>query len=179
MLSRNTLSSRLALCGMLLGLSVLLGQISTINVAIGPITGLKVGLGQIPIVFISIVLGPVFGAAAGFAGDLIRTMLGNGGAYNPAFGIVAALLSAVPGIFFHKAKGIPPLRKLYTVLLLDQLLCSLVLNTMLIHWMYGVPLLALLPTRLVWFVIDPVVLSVSNYALLHLAKRTGVIQYAE
>lgn len=177
MLVKNSLHQRLAISGTMLAISIVLGYFTS-QFKIGDTVVLKIGLAQLPIFFLSIVVGPKYGATAGFVGDFIRALLSSAGAYNPFFGLTAALAAALPGLFFHRKAARPALVKLYLVLLANQLLCSLLLNTLLIHWFYGTPLLLLLSTRVLAAVADPIILSLGCYGLLRLAEKNRFISFS-
>lgn len=61
----------LTLDGLMIGLSVVLTRLMSLNVPIGGGLGARIGLGHLPIVFTGIVAGPVSGLLVGAAADLV------------------------------------------------------------------------------------------------------------
>lgn len=177
MLKKNSLSHRLSLCGLMLAMSIVIGQLFTFEIQLGPITGLKLGIAQVPIVFISAALGPVYGAFAGLADDLIRTLLSGSGAYNPIIGIFSALFYVLPGIALHSDKRRPSFFAVAASLFLSQFFFSFLAKTWTIHWFYGVALEALLPLRLVALFVTPTVLTLLLVPLLRFAENIQLLYY--
>lgn len=115
-------------------------------------TGLKVveiSLTPIPVMLAGMMFGPLAGGLVGFAADTAGFFLGMPtGAYNPAFSVTMALFGVIAGLFYMKSQK-NTIWRVTLAVVTAQLVCSVVLNTLLIWLFYGVPLQALLPTRLV------------------------------
>jgi|AGTN01.2.fsa_nt_gi Putative regulator of cell autolysis len=115
-------------------------------------TGVKtveISLTPIPVMLAGILFGPVAGALVGFVADTAGFFMGaQVGAYNPAFSLTMALFGVIAGLFYLKSRK----NTIWRVTLASaaaQVVCSVVLNTLFVWQFYGVPLQALLPTRLV------------------------------
>jgi ECF transporter S component (folate family) len=61
----------LTLDGLMIGLSIVLTRLMSLNVPIGGGLGARIGLGHLPIVFTGIVAGPLSGFLVGAAADLV------------------------------------------------------------------------------------------------------------
>ena len=61
----------LTLDGLMIGLSIVLTRLMSLNVPIGGVIGVRIGLGHLPIVFTGIVAGPLSGLLVGAAADLV------------------------------------------------------------------------------------------------------------
>lgn len=61
----------LTLDGLMIGLSIVLTRLMSLNVPIGGGIGARIGLGHLPIVFTGIVAGPLSGLLVGAAADLV------------------------------------------------------------------------------------------------------------
>lgn len=177
MLKNPSSTRKLTLAAMLLAVSVVLSQFFRIELPIGGITGLKIGLAQLPVLFGSIVLGPTYGLLLAVASDFFSVLMSSSGAYQPLFAVTAAIFGFLPGLFLHRRPARPGFIRLFIVLLLTQMVTSAALNTLLIHVLYGVPLLSLLVTRLPAAVIDSIVLSALCSMLLYLGERYKFIVY--
>ncbi|MFI3201464.1 MAG: folate family ECF transporter S component [Eubacteriales bacterium] len=112
-------------------------SISTYNV--------KIGFSFVPIFMCAILLGPVKTGIVGALADIIGANLFPIGTYFPGFTFTSFLMGVTWGIFVHKKQKFP---QLAMAILVNQLLFSLVLNTIWIHILYGSPIKALLITRI-------------------------------
>ena len=100
----------------------------------------------LPVMLAGIYFGPLFGGIVGFVAEGASFFMMPVGAYNPAFSLVMALIGIIAGLFYLKSKK-TGIWKTLSMVLLTQLLCSGVLSTFLVHVFYGVPWIALLPSR--------------------------------
>jgi len=115
-------------------------------------TGFKtveVSLTPIPVMLAGIFFGPLAGGIVGFVSDTAGFFLGvQHSAYNPVFSITMALFGVIAGLFYLRSKK-NSIWKVTALSATAQIVCSVVLNTLAIWLFYGVPLMVLLPTRLV------------------------------
>lgn len=176
MLKNPTKIRKLALAGMLVGLSIILAQLPRLEIPIGGVVGLKLSLAQLPVVFGSIVLGPLLGGIMAALSDLLTTLLGTTGAYQPLFTLSAAVFGLSLGLFLHR-RTMPSLPRLLFSMFLTQLVTSTVMNTYFIHVLYGIPVEALLATRIPAMIADTLLLSGLCLPLLHLAARTKLLVF--
>ncbi len=125
----------------------------------------EVSLTPVMVMLAGIFFGPLWGGMVGFVADTAGFFMGAQlGAYNPVFSITMALFGVIAGLFYLKSKKITWLKTILLVLV-AQVVCSVVLNTLAIHLFYGVPLQALIPTRTVAAAIEVPIYVVLLYLL--------------
>ncbi len=123
--------------------------------------------------FAGVIIGPIFGFASAFLGDLVGFLYNSGGfVYMPWIGLAMGMIALLSGLIFNA----PVLRikggayvKLAIIAVLTFLLCTVAINTTAFWILYGkgVPFFAYLSTRL--FVSGQIYNSLFNYALLFIA----------
>ncbi len=115
-----------------------------------PLSGIKtveISLTPIPVMLAGIFFGPLAGGIVGYIADTAGFFMGaQFGAYNPVFSITMALFGVIAGLFYLKSKK-NSIWKVLGSTVSAQIICSLILNTLTIWLFYGVPLIALIPTR--------------------------------
>lgn len=129
---------RLVVCAMLTALGVVLGGMLSIPAMPFGTYSVKIGFGALPVIISGVLYGPFWGAAVGALCDLLQALLFPKGAYMPWFTVVAMLFGLVPGLFFMKNERTTFLRIL-TAVSCGQILGSVICNTALIVWLYGMP----------------------------------------
>lgn len=116
----------------------------------------RVGFGRIPALLICMFYGPVGGIIAGAMGDIIGMIIAPMGAYNPIFTLLGALRGAVTGFVFLFFSHLNLLeghsvfvRNLPAVLCgsLSKSLMSIFLTPWVLSMLYGVPMWALVWSR--------------------------------
>lgn len=126
--------------GLLTALEIVLSRFCSISA-----WNVKIGFSFAPIVIGGILYGPLGGGLVGALGDFIGAVLFPIGPYFPGFTLTAFLTGTVFGLFLHKRQTI--LRILGAVAV-NQLVLSLLLQTLWISLLYGSPYGPLLLTRL-------------------------------
>ncbi len=111
---------------------------------------LKLGLSFIPVILAARLYGPIGAAAVAGLGDLLGALFFPIGAYFPGFTVSAAITGLIFGLFLKKSAK--PLNVVLSVLI-TQIFCSLIVNTICISVLYGSPFWPLLLTRCVQTVI--------------------------
>lgn len=111
----------------------------------------SIGVSFIPIMVCAMTLGPVWGGACGALADFVGATLFPFGPYFPGFTAVAFL----SGLIYGLPEAIRPTEKLpYFVLrmglavLVEQIVCSLLLNTLWISLLYGSPFIPTMLSRI-------------------------------
>jgi len=90
----------LTLDGLMIGLSIVLTRLLSLNIPIGGGIGARIGLGHLPIVFTSIVAGPLSGLLVGAAADLVGFAIWPSGAFIIwQITAIAALNGVIPWVF--------------------------------------------------------------------------------
>ncbi len=129
----------LATLSMLIALEVVLSRFLSIST-----WNIKIGFSFVPIVAAAILLGPVYAGTAAALADVIGALLFPIGSYFPGFTLTAFLTGLVFGLFLHKRQSFP---RIIGAVAVNQLLFSLLLNTLWISILYGSPYVPLLGTR--------------------------------
>lgn len=125
----------------LTALEVVLSRFLSINA-----WNLKIGFNFVPIVLAAMLMGPVAAGITAALGDLIGALLFPIGAYFPGFTVTAFFTGVVFGLFLYKKRSY--VRTLAAVVI-NQLVFSLLINSLWISILYGSPYLPLLSTRLI------------------------------
>ena len=121
-----------------LALGVVLGGLLSIPaMPLGSYT-LKIGLGVLPVIVTAVLYGPLYGGTVGALTDLLQALIFPKGAYMPWFTVIGALFGVIPGMFFVKGQK-PTLKRIFAAVFSGQTVCSVVLNTLLLMWLYGSP----------------------------------------
>lgn len=114
----------------------------------------EVSLTPVPVMLAGILFGPLAGGLVGYVADTAGFFLGvQSGAYNPAFSLTMALFGVIAGLFYLRSQK-NSIWRATGAALTAQVACSVVLNTLLVWLCYGVPLAALIPTRLIGAAIE-------------------------
>ena len=130
---------KVTICALLAALGSVLGILSIPLPAVSAAGySLKVGITVLPVIMAGVLYGPVYGGIVGAVVDFLPALLFPKGPLVPWFTLIGALFGVIPGLFFlHGQK--PTIKRLFTAILTGQFLCSVVLNTLLLMWLYGLP----------------------------------------
>lgn len=128
---------RLTMCGMGVAIAVVLDGFFKVPVNLFGTYALKLTFGMVPILFLSVSYGPLYGGLCGAIMDFLQAILFPIGAFNPLFTISAFVMGATPGLIQHGS----PLRKgrLALGIAAGQILGSVVLSTIFLIITYGLP----------------------------------------
>lgn len=111
---------------------------------------IKIGFGFVPLVIAAITLGPVKAGIVGALADFIGANLFPIGTYFPGFTLTAFLIGIVFGKLLYKKQST---LRVFLAVVINQLVLSLLLNTLWISILYGSPYLPLIATRIIQAVI--------------------------
>jgi ECF transporter S component (folate family) len=90
----------LTLDGLMIGLSIVLTRLMSLNVPIGGGLGARIGLGHLPIVFTGIVAGPLSGLLVGAAADLVGFVIWPSGPFIIwQITVISGLNGVIPWVF--------------------------------------------------------------------------------
>lgn len=121
---------------------------------------IKIGIGFIPLAIAAMLMGPIKGGIVGALADFLGAILFPIGAYFPGFTLTAFLTGAVYGIFLYKKQTV---LRISIAVGINQLVLSLLLNTLWISILYGSPYGPLFLTRIIQCaIIIPVQLVIIN-----------------
>ena len=164
---------KLVYCALLTALGVVLGGMLSIPaMPLGSYT-LKIGFGVLPVIIAAVLYGPVYGGVVGGLTDLIQALIFPKGPYMPWFTVIGVLFGVIPGLFF--AKGQPVTwKRLFAAIFTGQTVCSVILNTLLLMWLYGSPY-HIVYARIINQAVMIPLYTVMVYWLIKALKRGGVI----
>lgn len=123
-------------------LSILLGKFLAISIG----TDIRISFENLPLFFVSIFLGPLWGMGTGIVADLVGCVL-RGYAIIPFITLAQALMGLLPGLLIRFVfKNTKPLSIVLSVAA-THLVLSMIVKTFILHFTYGMPLLPLLGWR--------------------------------
>ncbi|MBP0963173.1 MAG: folate family ECF transporter S component [Oscillospiraceae bacterium] len=111
---------------------------------------MKIGLAFVPVMLAGMVFGPLAGALVGGLSDFIGALLFPIGPYFPGFTLTAALTGAMFGWVLHKRQHFG---RVCGVVLFNQLVLGLLVNSFWISVLYGSSYTGLLLSRLLQYAI--------------------------
>ncbi len=137
--------------GLLIGLAIILTRLASIRIAFGGVEGIRLGFGALPIIMAGVYFGPLNGALVGALADVVGYFINPMGAYMPHFTLTSALTGAIPGlvVFWSGREKQPSLGLLLAFIALGQLVTSIILVPYFLWTLFGIPLQATLPPRIV------------------------------
>jgi len=130
---------RLVLIALLVALNIVLSRFLSISA-----WNFKIGFAFVPVVIAAITMGPIGGGVVAGLGDLIGALMFPIGAFFPGFTLTAFLTGFVYGICLHKKQST---FRILAACLTTAIFGTLVLNTLWVSIIYGVPMEVLLATR--------------------------------
>ena len=132
----------MAVLSLLLALEVIIARFGTIR----PSESLKLSLDFVPIVVAAILFGTVPAVVMSVLADILGAFLFPVGPFFPGFTVTAALTGLIYGLLLHRSRSFPTI---LAAVLLQQLICSLLINTFWLHLLYGLPYLPTMVARLI------------------------------
>ncbi len=144
----------LIVLALLAALGAVFSAFLSVEITPAGVKTIEVSLTPVPVMLAGIFFGPLAGGLVGFAADFAGFFMNTQGqAYNPVFSLTMALFGVIAALFYLRSQK-NSIWKATGAALSAQVVCSVVLNTLLINVFYGVPLAALVPTRLVGAAIE-------------------------
>lgn len=138
----------LVLLALFVSLNIVLTRVASIRITIGPVEGIRLGFGTFPVFFAGVSMGPFAGAVVGALGDLLGYWVNPMGPYMPHFTLASALSGVLPALVFRMTGG-----RCFWRLFLAAASGQVLVSTLLVPWflqsLFGIPLVALLPGRIV------------------------------
>ena len=134
----------MATLSILLALEVIIARFGTIR----PSESIKLSLDFIPVVVAAMLYGAGPAVIMSILADILGAFLFPVGPFFPGFTATAALTGLIYGLLLYKSQSFP---RVIAAVLLQQILCSLVLNTFWLYVLYGLPYLPTMVARLVQF----------------------------
>ena len=187
---------RITVSAFLVALGVIFSRLISIPIDLGGAYSFNLGLGMLPILLICVLYGPVYGSLGALCWDLLGAIIFPKGAFVVWFTLAAGVLGFITGAFFSKIEtkqvhdeklGYGPvwtvyhsakpatMKRVFLAVLCGEFIYSVVLNTLLITLLYGVPVKVLLPPRIIENVIMVFVNSALILLLIKQLSPTGLI----
>ncbi len=159
-------SRTVSIMGVLIASEIVLSRFASISA-----WNIRIGFGFVPLVIAAMLLGPVKAGIIGALSDILGATLFPIGAYFPGFTLTALCTGIIYGVFLHKRET---LLRIVLAVGINQLILSLLLNTLWISVLYGSPYGTLFMTRIVQCAIlipvqIVVITSISKTAILKMA----------
>ena len=134
-----SVAQRLALCGLLVALGVILSGPMEIPVNFFGAYTVSLSFGSVPVIIAAVLFGPVYGGMVGGLWDTVQALLFPMGAYNPLFTLSAVIMGVIAGLFFMKNSSLKYLRVLLATAV-AQIVSSVVLSSLWMMISYGTPI---------------------------------------
>lgn len=142
-MSKNRFSTKmLATLSILVAMEVIIARFGTIR----PTESIKISLDFIPIVVAAILYGPVPAVIMSILADVLGAFLFPVGPFFPGFTLTAAVTGLIYGLLLYKKQTMP---RVVLSVVLQQGVCSMLINTFWLHVLYGLPYLPTMAARLV------------------------------
>lgn len=165
---------KVAVCALLSAMGAVLGIVALPLPAVSAGGySLKLGITVLPVILAAVLYGPAYGGMVGAITDLLPALLFPKGPFVPWFTIIGALFGVIPGLFFAKGQT-PTAKRLLVAVATGQLVCSVVLNTLLLTTLYGLPYQIVYVRLLNQAVMIPVY-TILTYGAVRLLKKGDVI----
>ena len=139
---------RLVAAAMLAALSIVLGKFAAINIT----NDIRLSFENLPLIFASVTLGPLWGMGVGIAADLLGCVL-RGYSPIPLVTVAQALIGLIPGLltrFVFRRTTAPTVAISAAI---THIVCSMFFKTYALCAWYGQPFLARFPWRVLTYVI--------------------------
>ncbi|WP_311481586.1 folate family ECF transporter S component [uncultured Anaerococcus sp.] len=126
---------------------------------------IKFSFGHLPLMLAGIILGPLPGALAGLAADLIGVAINAGGTPHLGFTLVSVLTGLIPGLItvYGKRKNISLKGQIGLMVFFVFYICHMFLNTLWLSQLFNNPYKVMLASRFIKVLIDGII----NYILLY------------
>lgn len=126
---------------------------------------IKFSFGHLPLMLAGIILGPLPGALAGLAADLIGVAINAGGTPHFGFTLVSVLTGLVPGLIteYSKGRNISMMVQIGLMVFFVFYICHMFLNTLWLSQLMNTPYKVMLVSRFIKVLIDGII----NYILLY------------
>lgn len=128
----------------------------------------RISLGNLPLYLAGLLLGPLAGGLAGIGADLMGMLFFPSGAYFPGFTLTACLSAVIPALLKKKMKSEIKWPQICGILMITETICSVGLNTLWLHILYGIPYFPLLPPRIL---VTAIMVAVNTLLLAPLYRR--------
>ncbi|HKL13808.1 MAG TPA: folate family ECF transporter S component [Halanaerobiales bacterium] len=169
---KNFSIKKMVYSSFLIALSIILTRLLSLRFAIGGVEGIRIGFGSLPVIFGSIMMGPLAGGVIGAISDLLGYFINPIGAYMPHFTLTAFLTGFIPGflIYYVFNKNISYLT-LFIAIGTGQVISSVILVPIFLDMLFGVPFEVTIIPKIIG---EAVNISVYAYFIKLMSKRNLV-----
>ncbi len=144
-----TETKKIAVCAMFVAIGVILGGVLNIPGFTAGIYSIKIGFGTLFCILAGILYGPIYGGMVGALTDLVQALLFPKGDFQPWFTVVGIFFGLIPGLFFIKRNLNAKFWYVLLAVTAGQIVGSVILNTILISTLYGMPWQTLIVPRII------------------------------
>ncbi len=149
----NFNSRQLATAGLLIALEIIFTRFFSVMIPIGGVGGIRLGLGPVPIIIGGLLFGPVMGGVVGGTADILGFWMNTFGVAvpNPLIFLATVLYGVIPPLILKllNKRTSPKIIHMGIAIFFTQIVSSLTLTTLGLHLIYGMPIVALLPPRII------------------------------
>lgn len=107
---------------------------------------MKIGFSFVPIAIAALSYGPIAAGIVAALGDFVGALLFPIGAYFPGFTLSAFLTGILFGVFLYKKQTV---LRVAGAVIVNQMILSLLINSIWISILYGTPVIPLMGTRII------------------------------
>lgn len=163
----------LCVCSMMLALRIVLGMFTNFTLSFMPFV--KIGFSFLPIVIVAYLYGPVCAAVVSGAGDILSIVLSNPTSFSimPGITLCYVLEGIILGMVLYNQAS---LKRIILAFVLALVLCRLPLNTLVLHFMMGIPYLELMFYRAVILVPFAVVEVFISFGIIRAMDRVSMLK---
>ena len=163
----------LCVCSMMLALRIVLGMFTNFTLSFMPFV--KIGFSFLPIVIVAYLYGPVCAAVVSGAGDILSIVLSNPTSFSimPGITLCYILEGIILGMVLYNQAS---LKRIILAFVLALVLCRLPLNTLVLHFMMGIPYFELMFYRAVILVPFAVVEVIISFGIIRAMDRVSMLK---
>lgn len=163
----------LCVCSMMLALRIVLGMFTNFTLSFMPFV--KIGFSFLPIVIVAYLYGPVCAAVVSGAGDILSIVLSNPTSFSimPGITLCYVLEGIILGMVLYNQAS---LKRIILAFVLALVLCRLPLNTLVLHFMMGIPYFELMFYRAAILVPFAVVEVLISFGIIRAVNRVPMLK---
>lgn len=164
----------LCVCSMMLALRIVLGMFTNFTLSFMPFV--KIGFSFLPIVIVAYLYGPVCAAIVSGAGDILSIILSNPTAFSLMPGITLCYIFEGLLLGFVLFEQNISVKRIIWAFIIVLVLCRLPLNTMVLHFMMGIPYFELMMYRAMVLVPFAVIEVLISFFILKAVSKVPVLK---
>ncbi len=164
----------LCVCSMMLALRIVLGMFTNFTLSFAPFV--KIGFSFLPIVIVAYLYGPVCAGIVSGVGDILSIVLNNPTAFSIMPGITLCYVfeGLILGVVLYEQKL--SVKRIIIAFILALVICRLPLNTLVLHFIMGIPYLELLIYRAMILVPFATIEVTTSYFILKATNKIPTLK---